>query len=190
MEVKKFAYFSKDDGHDMRFKHELCWSRVYEYPFVLAEIYENKDKGIRIHNCSWGFRDIHAVFKTWLDVFYDNVVHSDVIPSTLYGTDIWDIRTKSRYVGEFDFCLNVSTVEEVPGDHVEVIKNHLDQLKDGGKLVMTFDVPGIQLERVEAFLGRKIDDVKERLNPHNSVLPDRVLRLPPSFNVGYLVIQK
>lgn len=188
MEVIKFGYFDSDDKNDLAFTHELSWSRVYEYLFILNELDVYYPQ--RIHNCSWGFRDIHVVFKTYLDRYYCGVMHSDIIPSTLYNTEIWDITTPSKYVDEFDVVINVSTIEEVDFDHVEIIKNHLNQVREGGIFIMTFDIPGLQLERVEEFVGQKIQDTEERLNPHNSVLPDKVLGLPDTFNVGYLVIKK
>lgn len=190
MIIKKFGFFSPRDEWDMRFQHELCWSRVYEYPFVLSEIRSAGAEFLDIHNCSWGFRDIHAVFKAYLDNDENWVVHSDIIPSTLYNTEIWDITTPSKYKDHFDVVINVSTIEEVNGDHVQIIKNHLEQLKTGGIFIMTFDYPGIQLERVEEFVGQKISVPEVKLTPRNSVLPDTMIGLPDTFNVGYLVIRK
>lgn len=188
MVVEKFSYFSTSDKYDMDFAHELSWSRVYEYPFVLSEI--DQYESFRIHNCSWGFRDIHVVFKTYLDILYPSTIHNDLLYSSLKNTEIWDITRQSRYRNEFDYVINVSTVEEVPFSHVQVIKNHLEQVKPGGKFIMTFDYPGIQLESVEDFLGQKIKQVDSPLNPANSALPDRVLNLPQTFRVGKLVIRK
>lgn len=193
MKVLKFGFFSPTDKHDMKFQHDLSWSRIYEYPFVLNEIAAYKERtGIepKIHNCSWGFRDIHAVFKTWLDVKY-NTYHSDLIPSSLYKAFIWDITKKApQFVEHFDIVINVSTLEEVNGDHVEIMKNHLEQVKEGGIFIMTFDFPGLQLDKVEEFIEAKIFDPESRLNPLNSKLRDTVLGLPKDFNVGYLVIEK
>jgi len=190
MKIVKFGFFDKNDHHDLRFGHEICWSRVYEYPFVLEEIKKTGISSPKIHNCSWGFRDIHLVFKTWLDIQY-NTLHSDIRNSTFYNTTYWDITQPSVYKEEFDIVINISTIEEIPkGDHVQIIKNHLDQLKPGGYFIFTFDYPGIKLEEVETFVNQKISIPAERLNPKNSVLPDRKLNLPEEFYVGYMVIQK
>ena len=190
MKLKKFKFFSPQNYSDLKFQHEICWSRVYEYPFVLNEIKEYGLKNPKIHNASWGFRDIHLVFKTYLDILYNNVVHSDIKPSTLYNTEYWNIKEASTYSNHFDIIINVSTVEEVKHDHVEIIKNHLTQLKDGGIFILTFDYPGLQLDRIEDFLQQKITEPTERLSPKNSILPDNVLNLPNDFTVGYLVIEK
>jgi len=190
MKIKKFKFFSPVDYYDLKFQHEICWSRIYEYPFVLNEIKEHSIKDTKIHNASWGFRDIHLVFKTHLDMLYNNVTHSDIKPSTLYNTEYWNITEPSSYSNQFDIIINVSTVEEVEFDHVEIIKNHLNQLKDGGIFILTFDYPGLQLDYIEDFLQQKISEPDIRLTPRNSVLPDHVLNLPDNFTVGYLVIEK
>lgn len=191
-DVKKFSFFSSEDPCDMRFTHEICWSRIYEYPFVLAEIASAKKGSPHIHNCSWGFTDIHLVFKTWLDMQYDNTFHSDIRPSTLCRTAYWDITVppNEAFHDRFDFVLNISTLEEVPADHVQLLKHHLIQLKPGGRFVGTFDYPGLQLEAIEQFLDEKVVTPPSRLSPRNSRLEDRKLGLPDEFTVGYLVIER
>lgn len=190
MKLIDFSFFSADDPYDIKFTHEICWSRIYEYPFVLQEIKKTNIPDPWIHNSSWGFRDIHLVFKTWLDCKF-NVIHSDIRDSTFYNTEIWDITKKSKYSEEFDIIINISTIEEVPkASHIEIIKNHLDQLKYGGFLIMTFDYPGADLDSIEKFVGKKIEKRPIQLNPKNSAMPDLKLGLPEEFNVGRMVIQK
>lgn len=189
MNVKKFGYFSPDDICDMKFQHDICWSRVYEYPFVLNEIKQSGIESPRIHNASWGFRDIHLVFKTWLDVHY-NTTHSDLIHSSLYKACMWDItKPAPQFKQQFDIVINVSTLEEVAGDHVKIMQNHLNQVKQGGLFIMTFDYPGLQLEEVERFLMTNISIPPIKLSPRNSKLKDNALGLPDDFSVGYLVIE-
>ncbi len=190
--VRKFSYFSNDDPYDMRFGHEICWSRIYEYPFVLDEIRSAEGSDLAIHNCSWGFADIHLVFKTWLDIEHPNVIHSDLRPSTLFNTVTWDISTAptEAYCNRFDVVINISTLEEVDADHIEVMKNHLVQLRKGGRFICTFDLPGLQLSPIEAFLEEKIAEPPTRLTPRNSHLPDKSLGLPDGFTCGYLVIER
>jgi hypothetical protein len=190
MKVLKFSFFDKNDSYDLKFSHEICWSRIYEYPFALTEIKRTGILNPKIHNASWGFRDIHLVFKTWLDIHYDTL-HSDIRKSSLYNTTCWDITTPSKHYEYFDIVINISTIEEIPkGNHVEIIKNHLDQVKPGGYFIFTFDYPGIKLSEVEDFVGQKIQIPITRLTPKNSILRDTVLNLPEEFYVGYMVIQK
>lgn len=189
MIVKKFSFFSPDDIYDLKFQHEICWSRIYEYPFVLNEIKNYQISNPKIHNASWGFRDIHLVFKTYLDIHYDTI-HSDIKHSSFYKTEYWNICEQSKYQNYFDIVINVSTIEEVEFDHIEVLKNHLNQLIPGGLLILTFDYPGFQLERIQDFLNCEILNPSVRLGPKNSQLPDQKLKLPEDFTVGYLVIEK
>lgn len=194
--VRKFSFFSSEDNFDFNFSHEICWSRIYEYPFVLNEIdsYSKRSKlsNLKIHNASWGFRDIHIVFKTWLDIFYPNTTHSDLKKSTLLNTTVWDITSPpSEAMREcFDVVINISRLEEVSGSHPQVLFNHIDQLKIGGIFICTFDVPGLQLEIIEDALSEKIVTPKNKLSPRNSRLKDLTLGLADDFGVGLLVIER
>lgn len=191
MKVLEFSFIDQQSEYNLMFQHAICWSRIYEYPLVLDRISKLGPNNPKIHNCCWGFRDIHLVFKTWLDLQSPNVTHSDIKPASFYNTEVWDIRTESKYKEEFDIVLNISTLEEVPGsNHAELIVNHLNQLKDNGVFIMTFDYPGLQLDRVEEFVGQKITPATTPLTPRNSAWPDKVLNLPDDFTVGYLIIQK
>ncbi|BBY62969.1 methyltransferase domain-containing protein [Mycolicibacterium helvum] len=190
--VRKFSFFSNEDPYDMRFGHLICWSRIYEYPFVLSEMRSLGGSDLVVHNCCWGFTDIHLVFKTWLDIEYPGTIHSDIRPSTLWNTAVWNVANEptEAYVGRFDVVINISTLEEVNADHIEVMKNHLAQLRKGGRFICTFDFPGLQLDRIEAFLGAKITEVPSRVSPLNSRLPNTSLGLPDGFTCGYLVIER
>ena len=190
--VLKFGFFSNQDTCDMLFQHEICWSRIYEYPFVLQEIKNTGLKDPFIHNCAWGSKDIHLVFKTCLDVAYKNVYHSDITPSTFFNTYIWDITKQPRdsMLGQFDVVLNISTLEHVGEDHTTVLENHLVQLNKGGLFIATFDFSGLQAEKMENYLGQKIKDCYSKLSPRNSQVEDRMLGLPNDYYVGYLVIQR
>jgi hypothetical protein len=145
-----------------------------------------------VHNCSWGFQDIHLVFKTWLDIYHPGTIHSDIQNSSFFNTVCWDITTPPTEAWEdrFDAVINVSTLEEATSDHVEVLKNHLMQLKKGGRFIGTFDVPGLQVDSVENFLNERIVHPPKKLTPRNSRLEDKKLGLSENFNVVYLVIER
>ena len=179
MKVEAFGYFSTDDPVDWQFDCPICWSRIYEYPFVIGHLRGS------IHNTSWGYEGVHLVFRDWLDTHHRNVVHSD-----LRGPEVWDIRTPppEEWLGRFDTLLSISTLEEVAADHSAIIRDHfLPQLKPGGRAVITFDAPGFQLSEVEAWLGQRITLPDNVLTPHNSTRPD-VMGLGDRFWVGYLVL--
>ena len=178
--VGGFGLFSPDDHYDMFFDCEICWSRIYEYPFA-----GNLCSG-RVHNTTWGFAEIHERFRFWLDDRFD-AVHSDRRPNT--GTEVWDITTPPRdeWLGSFDTLLCISTLEEVRGDHVQIMRDHfLPQLRPGGRMVVTFDLPGLQLEAVEEWVGQPCAVPGVPLTNNNS--PRRVgIR---ELRVGFLVMTK
>lgn len=181
----EFGLFSPDDPHDMRYACDICWSRVYEYPYV-----EKRTTG-SVHNTSWGFAEIHERFKGWLDDNFDDVLHTDRRPSHLPKTAVWDVTTPppNEWIGRFDTVLSISTLEEIrDADHVDIMVNGMmPQVKPGGQLVVTFDLPGFQIERVEKHFDIEIDRPDVLLDPHNSANP---VNWPTTYNVGYLVIRK
>jgi|GEM_PF-4492685 len=190
--VKKFSYFSSEDPADLRFAHESAWARIYEYPFALAEIRAANLERPHIHNCAWGQTEIATVFKAWLDLSYENIVHSDARPSSLCRTAIWDITLPSSeaFHDRFDVVLNVSNLEQTASDHVEVIKNHLVQLKKGGRFIATFGEPGFQMAAVERFLDERVVTPQSRLTPAASRLADGAAPPTTEAGRGYLVIER
>lgn len=185
--VDEYGFFAASDPVDRRFTCDICWSRLYEYPWVLERI-----TGNRVHNVAWGFTGIHLIFKAILD---DRcaAVHSDRRESSLHATTVWDLTTPPRpeWVDHFDTVVCISTLEEVRGDHVAIIRdNLLSQVKRGGRLIVTFDVPGFQVDAVSAWLGRAPDVPADPLTPRTSVEPDRVLGIGDEWRVGYLVMTR
>ena len=183
MKVEAFSYFSVDDPVDWQFDCSICWSRIYEYPFVISQLRGS------VHNTSWGFEGVHVTFKNWLDANVDDVVHSDLKSS---GGEVWDITTPPRdeWLGRFDTLISISTLEEVRGNHAAIIRDHfLPQLKPGGRAVVTFDAPGFQLRQVEELVGQKIARPENVMTPQNSPRPDVKWDLGEWYWVGYLVLE-
>lgn len=185
MNIIKFRKIKTSDRYEAKY---TAWSRIYEYPLVLDIIEEfNTVKNPKIHNTSWGFEGPHVIFKEDLDSKY-KALHSDIKYSSLPNTAIWDITTSppEEYVGEFDIVINVSTVEEVNFDHLTIFNNLLKQVKKGGLLIITFDLPGLQLEKFEEFLGQPIERFSNELCGDNSVLPHLIYT---HLSCGVLVIR-
>jgi hypothetical protein len=199
MRVLEFRYINKSDPFDDRYPH---WSRKWEYPTVLSTIKKNIVRfksPPTFHNTCWGFdEENHERFKNALtDLFswrsYNdrkmsvNCIHSDIKPSPLEGTMVYDITKPptESLKGSFSFLINVSALEEIPGDHVQYIKNLYDGLHFGGILILTFDLPGLQLDSVENFVGKKIskEGYEERIIGSGAPWFD-------GLQVGLLVIQK
>jgi hypothetical protein len=199
MEVKEFRFLNIADTCDTKFE---AWSRIYEYPYVLETL---KKLGATpeslIHNTSWGFDGCHVTFKNALDEAYPGSLHSDIRMSNLPNTMYYDITQpiSDEFKGAFDFVLNISTVEEVPFNNIQIIKNLLEQLRVGGHLVLTFDVAdgdymadgngSMNVGAVEEFVCSKINDYARI--PH---IRGSLSKVPNNrwahLRVGVLVIQK
>lgn len=195
MNIKDFRYLTRDDKFDNKY---IAWSRIYEYPYVLNMLKNlGANNNSMIHNTSWGFQGCHVTFKDDLDNLYCNTLHSDIRRSNLNNTTVYDI-TKSpedNLIEQFDFVLNISTVEEVRYSPVKIIQNLLKQVKSGGYLIITFDynpknttgVGSIQLSEVEKHFNIKLYDIDNKISGINS---ENIETRNASLNCGALVIQK
>lgn len=168
-----------------------AWSRVYEYPLVLNEIkkeYPN-NSDIKIHNTSWGFQGIHITFKNYLDSIYKKVLHTDIKKSSFSNTDIYDITKEpsKEYINNFDIVINISTLEEVKFDHIKSFSNLFTQVKNGGLLIITFDLPGLQLEKFENLFNVKIKESSQDINGLNSIVPNKRYK---KLSCGIIVLKK
>lgn len=183
--VLEFRLIKKNDIMDDSYPH---WSRKYEYPMVMdvcKKIFKNEI--IKIHNTCWGFDvEHHQRFKEELEsCFYNSIVlSSDIYTSSLKNTLVYDIRKSPQtfLVNFFNCVINISAFEEVDHCHIEILNNLLAQLKDGGYLIVTFDLPGFQLDKIECFLGQRmnVDGNKD----------DFIFSEYFKLNTGILVLQK
>jgi len=166
------------------------WSRIYEYPLVLDKIEQySTGSDISVHNSSWGFETCHIDFKNVLESRYKTVVNSDINPADVPNTEVWDITSQppAEYIDNFDVVLNVSTVEEVDDDHLKIIRNLVAQIKPGGLLIMTFDLPGMQLSKLNKLLGAELEEFDDNLNGANSAQPSSKYA---TLNCGLLVLKR
>ena len=190
IEILDFRKINTNDIYDERFDDGYAWSRVYEYPLVL-KIIDNyfSDNKISLHNTSWGSVGVHIVFKNVLDSLYPNTVHSDILPSDFDKTFIYDITNtpSDELIENFDVVINVSTVEEVNHNHLNIISNLFKQVKQGGILVITFDLPGLQIDEIENSLMVKLLNSDSDISGNNSVLINNHCA---GLNCGILVIKK
>ena len=199
MDVKEFRFLKTSDPSNTKYE---AWSRVYEYIYILNKLKElGANAESRIHNTSWGFEGCHVVFKNDLDASFNNVMHSDMRASNLPKTMVYDITKPAapEFKNYYDFVINISTIEEVPYDNMQIIRNLYDQVKVGGYLIITFDYwpqvahsegcGSMNLEAVAALVGQKPTDMNDSNNIHgsNSISPcERWSHL----RCGVLVIQK
>jgi hypothetical protein len=185
--VIDFKLIDTSDKFDLKWG---WWSRVYEYELVLQKLLDLKcSPQSQVHNTCWGFQGCHVLFKSELESLYSNVVNSDVLPSTIANTDIYDLREHcpDEWLGKFDFVINVSTIEEINYPHTQIFENLLKMVKVGGFLIATFDLPGLQLEMIEKLFGRKIQLVDNPVTGGTSV---EKMDQFDYLKVGYFVVQR
>lgn len=187
MEILEFRKIRLSDRVDKKYE---AWSRIYEYPLALDMIDKYKaTEAPKLHNTSWGFEGCHVFFKNDIDAIYSDSLHTDIKASNLPKTNIWDLTKtpKDEWLNNFDVVLNISTMEEVNFDHMVIFENMLTQVKDGGILVCTFDLPGLQLEKFEKLFGQKIETFDNEINGSTSELPNHKYK---HLTCGLLVIRK
>ena len=195
MIIVDFRFITRNDLFDKKY---VAWSRIYEYPYVLNMLTQlGANENSTIHNTSWGYEGCHVTFKNDLDDIYIKTLHSDIKKSSLKNTTVYDItkQPETNLVEQFDFVLNVSTVEEVNYSHVSIIQNLLKQVKVGGYLIITFDyndknttgVGSIQLKEVEKHFNIKLEDNDNKISGINS---ENIEVRNKLLNCGVLIIQK
>jgi len=187
MEILEFRKIRRSDIVDLKYNN---WSRIYEYPLVLSIIKRHTiSKNTKIHNTSWGWEGCHIQFKTDLDLLSDNCIHTDRSPSNLPKTDIWDIthEPKDVWLNSFDIVINISTVEEVNFNHITIFENLLKLVKDGGLLIITFDLPGLQLDKFEKKLKYKIKRFNDEISGINSEI---ISKRDEKLTCGILILRK
>jgi SAM-dependent methyltransferase len=191
MDVLEYRSISLDDEYDDYFNDGVSWSRVYEYPLVMNMInkYIGYNKEHLIHNTSWGYKGIHVTFKDFLDNRYDNVIHSDIKRSRLPKTMRMDILRPPphEFVGHFDVVLNISTMEHIVHDHVKIFKNLLSQVRDGGLLIITFDLPILKLDVFDELFNMEFTTGGVSVTNVNSKVP---FPRKGELSCGIMVVRK
>lgn len=199
MKTITFRSINTDDIYDLNLTDEHSWSRVYEYPLVLAEVKKLfTDTSPKIHNSSSGFSNLHNRFKTELEKCFgkNNCTHTDIVVDESTSTSYYDINTvNENFTEAFDVVLNISTLEEIKHSHVESIKNLYRQVKPGGYLIATFDVvlnnasnvDGLNLSDVENYLNTKYVVSSNMITGANSVVQNTRFS---NLSSGILIIKK
>lgn len=187
MKILEFKSINKTLRHDLE---GGWWSRIYEYPLVLDLLDKygaNNDS--HIHNTCWGWQGVHIWFKNILDKKYNNNINSDIKKSNEPNTCIYNLLhdPKEEWIEKFDFVLNISTLEEVRGDHIDAFRKSFSMVKPGGYFICTFDLPGLQLEKFEKLFGQEYEVTNNPISGNNSELTNTRYS---HLKCGYMVIQK
>lgn len=181
MKIIEFRTINDNDICNMpKYSH---WSRHYEYPFILDFLKKNLATGSKVHNSSWGFEPpSHTGFKDDLELCYgvENITNSDINPSSYPNTIVYDIleSPKQEWVEFFDCVLNVSVIEHLPNDKQGIAFSNLySQVKPEKYFIVTFDMPGANLNMMENFCEKQI-----------TIYPNKISGM--GLNVGLLILQK
>jgi hypothetical protein len=186
-EVLEFSYIDIQFPFDFKWG---WWSRIYEYPLALNFLRQyGVGKKSKIHNTCWGSQGPHLLFKNELEETSDFVTNSDINPSKVPNTTVFDLRSKSpkSWVEEFDFVINISTLEEIDFSHIRIYENLLSMVKPGGYLIATFDLPGLHLEMFEELFGTKIRKPPTPVSGEKS--PYQMSQFS-HLEVGYMVVRR
>jgi hypothetical protein len=188
--ILEFRKLTTSDVFDDYYNDGSAWSRIYEYPAVINRIKNLVPNYLSasIHNSSWGFEGVHIKFKNELDKLSSNCLHSDIKPSPLPKTTIYNITNPAskKMQNFFDAVVNISTLEEVGGDHIDILINLTSQIKSGGHFIGTFDLPGLQLDKFEKLFRKELAVEGIPINGENSHLPNAICK---DLNVGIMVLQ-
>lgn len=166
LEVLEFKYIAAEDFCDPdRWPN---WSRAYEYAIALDHCIENRE-GVVIHNtCCGGENPLHRAFVKSLLPF-GSVINSDLKPFRMCIAQC-DIRKPIPYRADTVLC--ISALEELqPDEQVEAVKNLWNSVLPDGHLLITADVPGLDLPALEAFVGHPCKDTPSRLSGSTSIFP-------------------
>tara|TARA_R110002167_G_scaffold98560_1_gene259134 strand:+ start:181 stop:744 length:564 start_codon:yes stop_codon:yes gene_type:complete len=180
---------SIDRSNRSELKWEV-WSRAYEYPLILDLLEKyGATSSSNTHNSCWGSGGCHLLFKNILDKKFPNNINSDIRISSEPNTYIYDVKTipKEEWVESFDFVINVSALEEIKGDHIDIFNKSFSMVKKGGYFLCTFDLPGLQLDKFEIFFNKIYKTTNNPISGINSVLP---WPARGHLSCGYMVVQK
>lgn len=184
MLIKEFELITTQDKSN---KDRGFRSRAYEYERILDKIDELKPKSV--HNTACWLWDVHIRFSNELSKHCDNVFNSDdeswveweARPKNFFKQDI----TK-KLERKFDCVLCISTWEHLPTELLlSTLENLLDQTEKD--LLITFDYPSVDIQRLENILNCKCIKEWEILNWSNSVVKQDIYS---NLNCVLLHIQK
>ena len=187
MKIIDFSYMSTKDKSD---KKRTERSRVYEYQFVLDFVKEqfSKQRNLSIHNTWCWWWKVHLDFAKELEKHATIVINSDI--DTIrweWKPDhyaIYNILEKPNFPADIVLC--ISTLEHLENRKL-AIENLLEWVNVWWYLVVTLDSPPVPLWLLEEYLWVNCKDVKERLDPENSICPHDEREW---INIVKLIIQK
>ena len=150
MKKIEFRYLNTRDNYNLKFK--WC-SRVYEYPTVLNFLESIKTDTMMIHNTAAGYADglsrMQFDFLDELQERFQFVRNSDREATPQHRIDVFNIVTDKDNT-QYDVVLNISVIEHLPIEQqITALNNLWSIVKSNGYLVLTFDLPAVDLSMIE-----------------------------------------
>ena len=144
MKIVDFSFFADIDPRDSFYAN---WSRQYEYPWVISRLRAYGAKSVHNTACG-GSQQIHGKFAIALGGEF-KTTNSDVfVDSSWFVRDYCDI-TIPRRGEKFDAVVCVSAIEHINGHApIEIIKNLLGHVNDGGIVLITLDSPPVNIAQL------------------------------------------
>jgi len=168
MKINEFRFIEKNENFIE--KKFVNWSRCYEWGYVLSIINNLENK--TIHNTCAGPGEIHKSFHDELNKTNNKIYNSDIFETNVNKnfTNFFKYNILEKNKQKYDLVLCISTLEEIDQNHLEDgFNNLLNQVNKHGRLIITCDYPGANIEKLESIIGLKCKDSNNRLNGLNSV---------------------
>lgn len=162
MNIIKYEFITNNYNFDRKWIH---WSRIYEWEYVISYIKNQNFNSL--HNTSCGGLNegdcLHLTFCDEIEKYCKNCLHTDLWGGGYIGTEKKPSKINFEYYDitqpnhkKYDCVLNISTLEHLPSNKIEnSFDNLLNQVKDGGDLIITCDYPDVNLEIFDRILSSK-----------------------------------
>lgn len=162
-ETVAFRFIQKSDPVSSRWVH---WSRMYEWTMILEKVHALAPSSL--HNTACGGLDrgdcLHLSFCRELDSLCKGSIHSDIWGSNWIVEEkpaarnfiTYDICEPLR-LHKFDLVLCISALEHLPKPKQhKAFHNLLEQVKPGGRLIMTMDWPEANVRWFETLVQKEL----------------------------------
>ncbi len=119
---------------------------------------------------------------------YGSVVHSDRLATPDWNIERFDLLT-DIHDRLYDVVLNISVIEHLPAhQQIDALYNLWSIVKVGGYLILTFDLPAVNLSTIENWCGSKCENKPE--NAVNGINSKFSQPQYGNYNFILLILQK
>ena len=146
-----------------------------------------------IHNTAAGYADglsrMQFDFLDELQERFQFVRNSDREATPQHRIDVFNIVTDKDNT-QYDVVLNISVIEHLPIEQqITALNNLWSIVKSNGYLVLTFDLPAVDLSMIEKWCGYACEEKPiDAVNGANSIFPQP--EHYANYNFILLILQK